>query len=357
MSAFWKSMMYAGLEKREFDELLGEARDENGHFVTIYASMTSLVFALCLLVSILAGGQLVINRPIYTAMIVISLFIYASARTVMKKRPALSTWLSILFIYAMYAYAFTVSLLHSDMQGVAAVAMLLVMPAVFYYPPVYMIASTLIAGTVYCLLSARMKMPSIAMLDLWNMLFFGIIAILLSVFQMRVKFRLLWQKRQNRLLSETDLLTGAKNRNCYENRRERYAEACTKSLTCVYVDANGLHEMNDTKGHAAGDRMLQAVADAIIEQFGVENTYRIGGDEFVALCADIEPEDARERIRGIIRKVGEAEYSVSVGAAAQNIHELDIQALIKEAEQYMYKEKRKYYEQSGHDRRRRIMGS
>ena len=38
----------------------------------------------------------------------------------------------------------------------------------------------------------------------------------------------------------------------------------------------------------------------------------------------------------------------------QSKDEVNMQALIKEAEVYMYKQKRKYYEQSGHDRRRRI---
>ena len=53
-----------------------------------------------------------------------------------------------------------------------------------------MIVMTVAAQVVYCLLSARLKESSIALLDLWNCLFFGSIAVLLSVFQMRVKFRL-----------------------------------------------------------------------------------------------------------------------------------------------------------------------
>ena len=50
-------------------------------------------------------------------------------------------------------------------------------------------------------------------------------------------------------------------------------------------------------------------------------------------------------------KYDEKGYSVSTGTAMREKKELDMNALLKEAEQYMYKEKRKYYEQLGHDRR------
>ena len=46
-------------------------------------------------------------------------------------------------------------------------------------------------------------------------------------------------------------------------------------------------------------------------------------------------------------------YSVSVGAAWQSREELDMDGLLKEAEQNMYAEKRAYYQNGGHDRRHR----
>ena len=354
MSAILKSLLYAGLDRERFVELLPEAQEQNGRYLSIYSSMTAVIFAICLLVSVVAGGKLEVNRPIYIAMIAVGFGLYLCAKLALPRRPALSTGFAILYIVSLYAYSFSVSLLHPDMQGAAAVAILLVMPSLFNYRPVYMIAMTIASQAVYCLLSAWLKAPAIALLDLWNSLFFGSIAVLLSVFQMRVKFHLLMQKRENRHLSETDLLTGVKNRNCYEERRRRYADACRESLSCVFVDANGLHELNDTRGHEVGDAMLKAVANAVSDGFGRENTYRIGGDEFVAFCADTPVETVRERIRAIIRTVTGAGYSVSVGAARQEKGELDTRGLVREAEQYMYLEKRRYYEQGAHDRRNRV---
>lgn len=351
MRTFINSMMYAGLEKAQFNALLTEARDQNRHYLTIYSSITAMLFSMCLLVSMLAGGKLVINRPVYTVMILVDFVMYFCAQYLLPRRPELSTPFAIFYVISLYAYSFSVSLLHTDMAGAAAVAILLVMPSLFNYRPLYMIGLTIAAQVVYCLLSAQIKEPAIALLDLWNCLFFGSIAVLLSVFQMRVKFRLLLQKSENRRLSETDMLTGVKNRNCFESRQNGYAAFCRENLSCVYVDANGLHELNDAKGHSEGDRMLQTLANAIGEAFGRENTYRIGGDEFVAFCPDIPDEALRGRVAGILRTVTGAGYSASVGTSRQDKGALEMRTLIKQAEGQMYEEKRRYYQQAEHDRR------
>ena len=52
---------------------------------------------------------------------------------------------------------------------------------------------------------------------------------------------------------------------------------------CVYIDANGLHELNNERGHEAGDLMLRFGAESLMEQFPKGSLYRVGGDEFVVL--------------------------------------------------------------------------
>ena len=99
--------------------------------------------------------------------------------------------------------------------------------------------------------------------------------------------------------------------------------------------------------------MLRTVAAELIRCFGADNTYRIGGDEFVAFCRDREVEDVRSDIRSIAGAVDAAGYSVSLGAACQDKPALELHSLVREAESYMYKEKQQYYEQSAHDRRKR----
>lgn len=351
MSSITKALLYAGLDRQEMEELLPEARQENGRFLRIYTLITSAVFVACLAASFIAGGHLEINKPIYLTMIVVSTLIYVNVKTTMKKRPELSTPLAIAFALTMYGYSFAVSLVHSEMQGTAAVAILVVMPCIFNYRPIYMMSMTVLMGAAYCLLSAHVKSHALAMLDIWNSLFFGVIAVMLSVYQMRVKFQEMLQKRRNRELSETDLLTGVKNRNSFENSRDVYAEMCKENLVCVYVDANGLHELNDSKGHEFGDKMLQTVAGAVSGAFGRERVYRIGGDEFVAFCPDAKPDEIQSGIASMVHTINEKGYSVSVGASIKEKAQLDMKTLLNDAEHSMYAEKRRYYEQPGHDRR------
>ncbi len=355
MNKFKKTMLYAGLEKREFEPLLPEAREQNGRYMVMYSSMTAVLFAVCLLTAILAGGKLTVNRPVYATMVVLNVLFYLCARLVLPRRKRLSTLLAVCYILSLYGYAFAISLLHPDAAATAAVAFLLVMPALFFYRPVYMILLTLAVEVVYFVLAARIKAAPAALMDLWNSLFFGSISLLLSVYQMRVKFQLIQEKRKTRQLSETDLLTGVRNRNSFETGRGGYAERCRESLTCVFVDVNGLHELNDTQGHEAGDVMLQTVARAVSDAFGAADTFRIGGDEFVVFSTDVPLTGTRERIGAVLRDVAAMGYSVSVGVSRQEKAALDVDELVKDAERNMYREKKRYYEQSGHDRRQRVL--
>ena len=247
MTKLKKYLLYAGLEKEEFEPLLPEVRLENGRSVRIYLGISAGVFLACLLMCLKVGGALAVNQTVYTVMVAVSIVLYVSARWLLPAHPGLSTPLSILYILSMYGYSFTVSLTHESIPATAAVAILLVMPALFTYRPIYMIAMTIAAVFVHFGLATLAKPMDVALLDLWNSLFFGTIAILLSVYLMQTKFRLLAQKRKNRMLGETDILTGARNRNCFERRRPGYADKCRDSLTCVFVDVNGLHELNDTQ--------------------------------------------------------------------------------------------------------------
>ena len=64
-----------------------------------------------------------------------------------------------------------------------------------------------------------------------------------------------------------------------ENRRSEalikmcIRDSCSSTLSCVYLDVNGLHELNNTRGHAAGDEMLKTVAAKVRDIFGEEYSY------------------------------------------------------------------------------------
>ncbi|MBR4767850.1 MAG: GGDEF domain-containing protein [Lachnospiraceae bacterium] len=84
----------------------------------------------------------------------------------------------------------------------------------------------------------------------------------------------------------TDVMTGTGNRAAYADRTEmldRAIESGEAVFSVAIFDINSLKIINDTNGHEIGDRCIQLAARAITTVFGQENTFRIGGDEFIAI--------------------------------------------------------------------------
>lgn len=102
-------------------------------------------------------------------------------------------------------------------------------------------------------------------------------------------------------LSETDPLTGLLNRRALEQQFEQlHAEGFT---TLAVIDLDNFKAINDVNGHAVGDAVLKAVANALQASPSVR-AYRLGGEEFVLLLrggdADIQAELRRQAIPAIV---------------------------------------------------------
>lgn len=140
-----------------------------------------------------------------------------------------------------------------------------------------------------------------------------------------------------------DELTGVWNRNRYQLMVETYEKGGDRSLACVYVDADGLHEFNNQYGHMSGDQMLKTIAEILKSEFGPEEVYRIGGDEFVVFCLGMNQEQVCRRIRNLEKQVIESGYHVSVGVEYRSTCPL-VYEMVKRAEEKMYEAKHRYYE-------------
>ncbi|HIW80963.1 MAG TPA: sensor domain-containing diguanylate cyclase [Candidatus Acetatifactor stercoripullorum] len=149
-----------------------------------------------------------------------------------------------------------------------------------------------------------------------------------------------------RKMGEIDVLTGLLNRNRFERDISFYQQLQGKSLACIYLDANGLHELNNEKGHAAGDEMLKNIAGEIKREFGEETTYRIGGDEFLIFVTGKGQEEVLEMAARVQQAAGEKGYDVSVGVQwTEKV--ASVSRLMKEAERQMYADKERYYRERG----------
>ena len=164
---------------------------------------------------------------------------------------------------------------------------------------------------------------------------------------------IVWHMRQIHrdiyLLGVTDQGTGLLNSVAYGHFLRKSEERVFSPAACIYIDANGLHELNNAQGHEAGDRMLQAVADHLKEQFPKDDLYRVGGDEFVVFPSKADRDVCEEQIREVSEKLTALGYSISYGIAVRE-SVTGLRDLVREADEQMLANKRTYY--AVHDRRK-----
>jgi diguanylate cyclase (GGDEF)-like protein len=106
------------------------------------------------------------------------------------------------------------------------------------------------------------------------------------------------QNREFRSQARQDVLTGCYNRRAYEEDWTRFREeikVVPQGVAFLLFDCDRFKSINDTYGHAKGDRVLTLIADALIMALRAnDRLYRLGGDEFAAIMLRTTPAQARQ---------------------------------------------------------------
>ncbi len=151
----------------------------------------------------------------------------------------------------------------------------------------------------------------------------------------------------------TDSLTGWKNRRALQERAGlgfSKARAAGQRLHVMLLDIDHFKAVNDRHGHATGDDAIRHVTRQIEHAMpGHPDLYRIGGEEFAVLLADLPHEQAlaeAQRIRQMVqaRELRTAtvplRLTVSIGLATQHGADASWEALLQRADQALYEAKR-----------------
>jgi diguanylate cyclase (GGDEF)-like protein len=140
-------------------------------------------------------------------------------------------------------------------------------------------------------------------------------------------------------------LTGALNRRAFLEAAERErlrAERRGEPLSVAYLDLDGFKEVNDRHGHQEGDRVLEDLADRVLQTIrGTDLFCRIGGDEFVLLLPDTGAREAAavlQRARAAMADGG-SPVTASVGIATFRIVPTGVAAMVEAADELMYRAK------------------
>jgi diguanylate cyclase (GGDEF)-like protein len=147
-----------------------------------------------------------------------------------------------------------------------------------------------------------------------------------------------------------DGLTGAYNRSYLELAMDRAAKHVRRNggvVSILFLDVDGMKEVNDTYGHQAGDGVLVQLA-ALLRRSCRENDVvaRYGGDEFVVLMPDTDEEGVRQVARKVDAALARhnataaepARLSASAGTYTAGADDID--DLLREADRRMYASKR-----------------
>ena len=145
-------------------------------------------------------------------------------------------------------------------------------------------------------------------------------------------------------VADHDLLTALLNKRGFETR---LVEALTRSVrygdtgAVVVLDLDHFKEVNDTQGHAAGDAVLQTIAEVLRKRLrSTDLIARIGGDEFALMINHVDGDAALRMVDEVLEQIREriatmhgaaANVTVSAGVAAYDREHPSTVALIMEA--------------------------
>ena len=149
------------------------------------------------------------------------------------------------------------------------------------------------------------------------------------------------------LVATTDSLTGVLNRVAYKSDLMALEKEIVNDFSCIYVDVNELHIINNQFGHATGDQMLIYIANTLKEVFYGHKVYRMGGDEFLVFCKNADQSVVEKSIEIFLDKLKLRDYHVSVGLSFRT-QKQDTEEMVREAELRMYEAKAEYYQNKEH---------
>ena len=154
-------------------------------------------------------------------------------------------------------------------------------------------------------------------------------------------------KEDNAKLEEAtirDALTGARNR--FALRRD-YDSYIDKEVHLMMFDIDDFKLVNDGNGHAVGDYLLKKTSDTLVNNFGKENVYRYGGDEFLIIMPDVSEKDFKRILSNLANELSiislekkqlPVHFSAGYVYGKTSLQE-DLRLMLRQADELLYEAK------------------
>jgi len=162
-------------------------------------------------------------------------------------------------------------------------------------------------------------------------------------------------KEELKVLASIDPMTKLYNRRHFSEVSEnifRHNKKERKSLSLIMLDIDNFKNVNDTYGHAVGDKVIIAIADILREHTrGTDTVCRYGGEEYIILVPDIDMDRCMEIAEAIrvsienlvikLEKDKELQVTISIGIAMSDmLVDNNVEIAINKADNALYEAKR-----------------
>ncbi|NTV48709.1 MAG: diguanylate cyclase [Geobacteraceae bacterium] len=138
----------------------------------------------------------------------------------------------------------------------------------------------------------------------WNAISrLGIFVLIAYSVSLQTKLRIALEREI--LRADTDRLTGLLNKGAFRERVEDEMNRALRynhPLSLAFIDLDNFKQVNDSEGHARGDKLLQAVSETIVQSIRkTDIAGRIGGDEFTICFPEADEESVRTAISKLVQ--------------------------------------------------------
>lgn len=237
---------------------------------------------------------------------------------------------------------------------------LLLIPVFFYGGTTLTVSINVCAGVLYCVGVYYFKSPAVVMHDIYTAAVSTLLSLVVFAYHAQLRANWFIVKERYKRLSRTDLLTTLLNKCSYEAHCQKLLCEMEPDEPCALAifDLDTFKHINDTYGHAIGDRVLELTGQALAAHFRIDGLVgRIGGDEFSAFVYTRRGvELLARRAENVVMEVKERaikelriDVTMSVGLAANFHGPVDFSELYLKADEDMYRHKH-----SPHSERRRL---
>ncbi len=340
-----RTLFYATFQKEDLDSIKDDIAKANRRNTQVLSTILILFMAAMMIVASFNPiakanffyymGEMLVS----VAALLLSLFVF-------KRNYIGINILSYVFMFSLLAFSALIGTITSESQRATIYPVMLVLiPTLFMERPIVSNLISLMSVGLFVGLGISFKEETILNADLLNVITLYCLSIILTIYVTRYELKSILYEKRLAYSSDMDILTGLKNRNCYERDIQVFGQKRHENCQILFFDVNGLHEMNNTHGHDKGDSMLKYVALTIKEIFPGE-IYRIGGDEFVVINLDNFDININQKMQKFKDRLLEKGYYVSVGYEYASTSEFDIPLLRKKAETLMYEDKKEFYKES-----------